>query len=62
MCLRWWIDALCLGLHRVSEHTDVATLGISWGDSSGTRAGGTFNLATNQNKSDVVKLEVWQGM
>ena len=62
ICLRWWIDALSLGLHRISQPIDVATLGISWGDGSGTGAGGTFNLATNQGKSDVVQLDVWRGV
>ena len=51
-----------MGLHQVSQPTDVATLGIFWGDGSGTGAGGTFNLATKQNKSDVVNLEVWRGV
>ena len=62
MCLEWWIEALSLGLQRIAQPTDVATLGISWGDGSGTGAGGTFNLATNETTVDVVELDVWRGV
>ena len=56
------MDALTLGLTKHSQPTDVATLGITWGDGSGTGAGGTFNLASPHLVTDVVQLEVWKGI
>ena len=46
LCLQWWIDALKCGLSKQSQPNDLATLVVTWGDGSGTGAGGTSNLAT----------------
>ena len=40
LCLHWWMNALTLGLTKQSQPTDVATLGITWGEGSGTGAWG----------------------
>jgi len=62
LCLHWWMDALRLGLTKQSQPTDVATLGITWGDGSGTGAGGTFNLASSHVVTDVTTLDIWKGI
>ena len=62
VCLQWWIDALSCGLHHQSQPTDVSTLGVAWGDGSGTGAGGTFNTLSPPIISEVVTLDVWKGV
>ena len=62
VCLQWWIDALSCGLHHQSQPTDVSTLGVAWGDGSGTGAGGTFNSLSPHIISEVVTLDVWKGV
>ena len=62
ICLQWWVDALSCGLQRQSQPTDVATMGVAWGDGSGTGAGGTFNYVSPHVISDVINLEVWKGV
>ena len=61
-CLHWWIQALTSGLSHQSQPQDIATLGATWGDGSGTGAGGTFNLVSQQENSDITTLDVWQGI
>ena len=62
LCLQWWIDALTCGLSRQCQPTDVATLGVTWGDGSGTGAGGTFNLTSSSDTSDLTTLTIWKGV
>ena len=62
LCLQWWIDALSGGMHRQSQPTDVATMGVTWGDGSGTGAGGTFNLTSPHIISTAINLDVWKGV
>ena len=56
------MDALTLGLSSQSQPTDMATLGISWGDGTGTGAVGTFNLVSPDIVTYVVKLNIWKGI
>ena len=62
MCLEWWRDALCCGLTKQIQPQDVSTLGVTWGDGSGTGAGGTFNLISKSTLSDETVLTVWKGI
>ena len=62
LCLQWWIDALNCGLNRQSQPTDVSTLGVTWGDGSGTGAGGTFNLTSPSDSSALTTLSIWKGV
>ena len=47
LCLEWWVEALSCGLSKQTRPQDVATLGVTWGDGSGTGAGGTFNFTSS---------------
>ena len=58
-CLWWWRQALTLGLSRQTQPRDVATIGVSWGDGSGTGTGGTINFLTIQDQEEHIKLDVW---
>ena len=60
-CLWWWRQALTLGLSRQTQPRDVATIGVSWGDGSGTGTGGTINFLTIQDQDEHIKLDVWMG-
>ena len=40
----------------------MATLGLTWGDGSGTGAGGTFNLVSSQSNDPTVRLDFWKGV
>ena len=62
LCLKWWMDALILGLSKQYQPTDMATLRIRWADGSDTVAGGTFNLASPYTITDVVQLDIWKGI
>ena len=62
LCLQWWRDALCCGLSKQIQPQDVSTLGVTWGDGSGTGAGGTFNLVSSDNLTDETILNVWKGV
>ena len=62
LCLHWWIDALKCGLSKQGQPTDLATLIVTWGDGSGTGAGGTSNLATSNDSPNVTALSVWKGV
>ena len=61
-CLQWWVDALSCGLQKQSQPTDVATMGVAWGDGSGTGAGGTFNHVSPHIIFTVINLDVWKGV
>ena len=62
LCLQWWVEALSCGLHKQSQPTDVATMGVTWGDGSGTGAGGTLNFTSPQVITTSITLEVWKGV
>ena len=62
LCLEWWSEALTCGLSKQTRPHDVATLGVTWGDGSGTGAGGNFNLASSLAISNVTTLNIWQGI
>jgi hypothetical protein len=38
----WWEQALASGLREQVHHRDFCTLGVAWGDGSGSGSGGTF--------------------
>ena len=61
LCLDWWKQALTLGLSKQSQPRDVANIGISWGDGSGTGAGGTINFLTMGSKDTNIDLDIWMG-
>ena len=60
-CLDWWRKALTLGLSKQTQPSDVGTLGISWGDGSGTGLGGTINFVPLVDTQDHRTLHVWMG-
>ena len=62
LCLEWWVKALSCGLSKQTRPQDVATLGVTWGDGSGTGAGGTFNLASSLLITEIASLNIWQGV
>lgn len=61
--LLWWDVALSRGfLSRQSQMTDMGTLGVQWGDGSGTGTGGTFNWVTMDTDTKLASLEAWMGV
>ena len=62
ICLQWWRNALCNGLSKQVQPQDVSTLGVTWGDGSGTGAGGTFNLVSKAHVTEETTLNVWKGV
>ena len=60
-CLEWWRKALTLGLSKQSQPKDVATIGVSWGDGSGTGTGGTINFLSLNSDHDNTELDIWMG-
>jgi hypothetical protein len=38
----WWEQALASGLREQVQPRDFCTLGVAWGDGSGSGSGGTF--------------------
>ena len=62
LCLQWWIDALTCGMSKQCQPVDISTLCVTWGDGSGTGAGGTFNLASSTNISQTTTLSIWKGV
>ena len=61
--LLWWDQALSQGLLRSQcQTTDMASLGVTWGDGSGTGTGGTFNWISMDSKSAIEPLETWMGV
>lgn len=59
--LKWWKDALTLGLSRQTQPKDIATIGVAWGDGSGTGSGGTINFISQNNRDSNINLNVWMG-
>ena len=57
----WWRKALILGLSKQTQPNDVGTLGISWGDGSGTGLGSTINFTPLIDTQDNRILNVWMG-
>ena len=58
-CLQWWVNALTCGLSKQSRPTQVGTIGVTWGDGSGTGFGGSFNMASSQPSCTDPSLEIW---
>ena len=49
-------------MHKQCQPVDISTLCVSWGDGSGTGAGGTFNLASSTPTSPPTSLNIWKGV
>ncbi len=61
--LAWWDVALSQGLlSRQSQMPDMGTLGVKWGDGSGTGTGGTFNWVSVDTDTRLAELETWMGV
>ena len=60
-CLWWWREALTSGLSRQTQPRDIATIGVSWGDGSGTGTGGTINFLTLEERENPITLDIWMG-
>lgn len=61
--LLWWETALSHGfLSRQSQMPDMGTLGVKWGDGSGTGTGGTFNWVSVDTDTRLAELETWMGV
>ena len=59
--LWWWRQALILGLSKQTQPQDFATVGLSWGDGSGTGTGGTINFLDLNKHNEPIRLDVWMG-
>ena len=57
--LYWLRKVLALGLSKQSQPRDIATIGISWGDGSGTRMGDTINFLTMGYQDTNIDLDIW---
>ena len=55
LCLKWWSDDLKIGMSKQMQPRDVATLGISWGDGTGT--GGTAKKIPRLNSCQIACLK-----
>jgi hypothetical protein len=56
----WWEQALASGLRGQVQPRDLCTLGIAWGDGSGSGSGGTFEWV-DSGKGFLPKMEAWMG-
>jgi hypothetical protein len=54
----WWEQALTSGLREQVQPRDFCTLGIAWGDGSGSGSGGTFECV-DSGKGVLPKMEAW---
>jgi hypothetical protein len=54
----WWEQALTSGLREQVQPRDFCTLGVAWGDGSGS--GGNFEWADSGNGA-LPKMEAWMG-
>lgn len=61
-CLDWWEAALKSGLKRFSHPSDCSTIGVTWGDGSGTGAGGSATLLCNDTTKQLPKMDIWMGV
>ena len=59
LCLIWWVDALTCGLSKQTRPIHVGTIGVTWGDGSGTGFCGNFNIASSQPSFANPSLEIW---
>ena len=60
-CLEWWRNALTLGLSKQTQPKEWGSIGIAWGDGSGTGTGGTLNFMTLCSHETITNLDVWMG-
>jgi hypothetical protein len=56
----WREQALISGLREQVQPRDFCTLGVDWGDRSGSGSGGTFEWA-DSGKGVLSKMEAWTG-
>jgi hypothetical protein len=56
--LQWWEEFLSLNPGNTSRAGHMQTMGVTWGDGSGTGTGGTFEVVQHQHTP---VLETWMG-
>jgi hypothetical protein len=56
----WWEQALTSGLREQVQPRDFCTLGVAWGDGSGSGSGGTFEWV-DSGKGVLPNMEAWMG-
>jgi hypothetical protein len=56
--LQWWEEFLSLNPGNTSRAGHMQTMGVTWGDGSGTGTGGTFELVQHRHTP---VLETWMG-
>jgi hypothetical protein len=56
----WWEQALARGLREQVQTRDFCTLGVAWGDGSGSGSGGTFEWMES-GKGSLPRMESWMG-
>jgi hypothetical protein len=56
----WWEEALTSGIREQFWPRDVCTLGVAWGDGSGSGSGGTFEWVESGNRA-LPKMEACTG-
>jgi hypothetical protein len=56
----WWEQALTFGLREQVQPRDFCTLGVAWGDGSGSESGGTFEWLES-GKGVLPNMEAWMG-
>lgn len=67
-CLRWWVNALTVGVSKSAYPVDCATVSVTWGDGSGTGTGGTATLLSQSGFHDstadksLPKMDMWLGV
>ena len=59
LCLDWWKKALILGFYKHSQPRDIATIGVSWVDESGTGTSGTIHFLTMRSQDTNIDLNIW---
>ena len=61
--LAWWKTALTHDLlSSYRQMPDMGSLGVTWGDGSGTGTGGTFNFIDADTPNSVQEMETWLGV
>jgi hypothetical protein len=56
----WWEQDLASGLREQVHPRDFCTLGVAWGDRSGSGSDGTFELV-DSGKGVLQMMEAWMG-
>jgi hypothetical protein len=56
----WWEQALTSSLSKKVQPRYFCTLGVAWGDGSGSGSGGTFEWVDSGNGS-LPNMEAWMG-